>query len=171
MLVVEVIGKVPNYMRNRWKHYTVETKHNKGDYPRFGELVHFLENKVEEDTDQIYGKPSLKPAEKFDSNLRLRGQGHHSSTASSFSTKGYSRPPCIVCEQYHKVIYCPRFKDMKPKERLHFVHDKGMCEICLLQNHSTSQCRSSYTCSVPGCGKKQSSCLYQVLSRKIILAV
>ena len=35
-----------------------------------------------------------------------------------------------------------------------------MCEICLLQNHGTSQCRSSYTCSVPGCGKKHSKFLH-----------
>ena len=49
---------------------------------------------------------------------------------------------------------------MKPKGRLHFVHDKGMCEICMLQNHSTSQCRSSFTCSVPGCGKKHSNFLH-----------
>ena len=35
VLIVEVIGKVPNYMRNRWKHYVVETKRNKGDYLGF----------------------------------------------------------------------------------------------------------------------------------------
>ena len=85
--IVGVIGKVPNYIRNHWKHYAVETKCNKGDYPGFGELVHVLENEVDEATDPKYGKPSLKPAEKFDSNLRSRGQGHRSSTASLFSTK------------------------------------------------------------------------------------
>ena len=41
VLIVEVMAKVPNYMRNCWKHYAVETKRNKGDYPGFGELVHF----------------------------------------------------------------------------------------------------------------------------------
>ena len=159
VLIVEVIGKVPNYMRNRWKHQAVEAKRKKGDYPGFAELVHFLENEVDEATDPVYGKSGLKTSEKFDHG-KSKSQGHRTSTATSFYTKGYNRPPCIVCEQDHKVIYCPRFKDMKPKERLQFVQDKHMCEICLLQNHNTAQCKSGYTCSVPGCGKKHSKFLH-----------
>ena len=107
----------------------------------------------------MYGKSSVKPAEAFD-NARSKRQGYRTTTATSFSTKGYSRPPCVVCEQDHKLIYCPRFKDMKPKERLQFVQLKGICEICLLQNHSTRQCKSGYTCSVPGCGKRHSKFLH-----------
>jgi len=68
--------------------------------------------------------------------------------------------PCIVCKEEHHLFHCPKFKSMKPVERLKLVKDNRLCENCLRSNHVVSNCRKASVCSVPGCGQKHTKFIH-----------
>ena len=51
-------------------------------------------------------------------------------------------------------------KKMTPNERYKFVHEKRLCNNCLLPGHYAAKCYRETTCSVPGCGKKHTKFLH-----------
>ena len=162
-LIIEVIGRFPNYMRNRWKKHAVDFKRNSGKYPNFKEMASFMEKEVDEATDPVYGKvPGVKIR---DQNVKPKKMDRISSL--SFSTGVYVRPPCILCSQEHKLIYCDKFKNMRLHERVNLVKSKKLCENCLLANHATVNCRNPSVCDVVGCGKKHSKFLHINPSRNV----
>jgi len=62
--------------------------------------------------------------------------------------------PCVVCNEMHKVLYCDQFRKLSVKERIEVVKKHNLCEVCLLGNHSTENCRRTTTCGVSGCVKR-----------------
>ena len=69
-------------------------------------------------------------------------------------------PPCVLCGQQHRLIYCPTFKALKPPQRLQAVHEHKLCENCFLSNHTTANCRRDTVCGVEGCGQKHSKFIH-----------
>ena len=59
-LVLEVVNKLPVYVRNRWRKSAAELKKEKGNYPGLSDLVKFLEKEVDEATNPVYGKSNVK---------------------------------------------------------------------------------------------------------------
>ena len=161
--ILEIVSRLQHYLQLRWKRHAIQYKRVKSAYPGFEEFVDFILNEAEEATDPVYGKIGNKSSDFKSSSAKY----HQVKTSNSFSadTSGqarskWQRPPCVVCKEDHIVLYCSKFKGMKPHERLKLVVDKGLCENCLRSNHKTSDCRSHYTCTVAGCGKRHSKFIH-----------
>lgn len=68
-------------------------------------------------------------------------------------------PPtvCILCKLSHKLFLCPKFKLMAILDRLKFVADNNLCNVCL-NNHS-KKCRFFFKCEV--CKERHNTLLHQ----------
>ncbi|XP_068243760.1 uncharacterized protein [Palaemon carinicauda] len=162
MLIIEVLASFPLYIRNRWKKYAVDVKRSQGEYPKFEGFVSFMERKVDEATDPVYGNIGAKM---HDNNSKFKKNS--TTSPSSFVTGTFDRPPCVLCSQDHKFGHCDQFKDMKPSERVKLARDKKLCENYLYSNHLTVYCRNPSVCSVVGCGKKHSKFLHTSLANNL----
>jgi hypothetical protein len=65
---------------------------------------------------------------------------------------------CPYCKDSHKLLFCRDFAKIDVNQRSQFVKSNRLCEICLLSNHVTSECKRSYTCVL--CGARHSKLLH-----------
>ena len=155
--VLEVLSRLQPHLQSRWKRQAIDAKREYDHYPGFTEFVRFVSREADEATDPVYG--SLGQSSSTDSKSR---PPHHSQQMKtiSFTTDAVSQPirwrppPCILCSEEHKLLYCAKFKDMKVNERLKLVKDHNLCENCLMGNHTTVNCRKQSVCTVSECGEK-----------------
>ena len=159
--IVEIAERLQNHMKNRWKREAVDSVMAKRRYPCFEEFVQFITKEARIASDPVYGNFASKDS-KGATNLGNPSKPKSSST--SFSSRASSdhgrSQKCILCTEGHRLLYCESFRAMKPMERLDFVHRHKLCENCLLSNHTTSNCRRQYVCSVPNCGKRHSKFIH-----------
>ena len=152
--ILEVINRLQPYLRNRWKRIAMEALREKDAYPDFDALVTFINREADEANDPVYGNLTV---------TSTTSTPKPKPNASSFTSNVEgSRPElkCILCNDRHKLLYCSKFREMKPTDRLKFVIDKKLCKNCLLSNHSTANCWKNTTCSVPGCGQKHTKFIH-----------
>ena len=67
---------------------------------------------------------------------------------------------CQLCLKNHKLYTCYKFRSMPIDKRYEYVKTNNLCVICLNNDHSVSDCRSTYTCRINDCGEKHSSALH-----------
>ena len=81
---------------------------------------------------------------------------HPGSPRGPSKPSAYARaePPCVLCEQPHRLWHCDKFKRLSPTNRLDIVLRYNLCHNCLLPTHQTSDCGKQSVCSVKSCGKK-----------------
>jgi hypothetical protein len=149
--ILDVVGRLQQYLRNRWKKFAMDHKREKDQYPDFAAFVQFVEREAEEATDPVYG--GTKSSNHSDGKVK-----NFSSQVNKPKSGGISN--CILCKGEHRLFGCSVFRSMKPHERLKIVNENKLCENCLLSNHSTLSCKKPTVCSVPGCGKKHTKFLH-----------
>ena len=174
--IVDIVCRLQPYLRNRWKRQAMECKREKQRYPGFGDLVNFVMTEAEEATDPVYG--SLGQSNKHIDN-KSHGQSFKSSGQSSTSLQTTTAPSlnhqasksaattkfpaavCVVCRgPRHRLFGCEQFKGLRPSDRLDLVRRHKLCENCLMDNHTTEQCRKPSVCTVPGCGLKHTKFIH-----------
>jgi hypothetical protein len=133
----------------------MDAKEQTGDYPKFSSLVKFVSRQAEEAVDPVYGSWNV-PSNPAKSSSEKKQ--HTSSFAANAEPK--KKSPCILCSEEHRLLWCPRFKAMKPMERLQYVESKKLCHNCLLSNHVVKDCRKPSVCSVPGCGQRHTKFIH-----------
>ena len=152
--IVEIVKRLQPYIRNKWKRLALERRRERDSYPNFEDLVRFVEEQADEAMDPIYGSAS-NSSEKV-----VRGSASNFSTSASAASSSMIKYPCKLCQQFHKLFNCDKFREMKPFERFRFVKDNQLCENCLMSNHLVATCRKPSFCSVPGCGKKHTKFIH-----------
>ena len=163
--MVEIVNRLQPYLQNRWKKKALDLKHESKQYPKFQELVDFINREACDANDPVYGKVGLK-AKSEDGKKGNSISSAHVKQSVSFSSnvKGsyskWKRPPCKLCNNDHRLLYCPTFKLMKLTERVKYVRDHKLCENCLLDNHGTEECRKQSVCDVRDCGKRHTRYLH-----------
>lgn len=65
---------------------------------------------------------------------------------------------CKMCNRYHSLQTCPKFRAMSPKERNRMVLRQNYCVNCLARSHRFRDCRSRYTCKI--CSKHHHTMLH-----------
>ena len=151
--VVEIIHRTPQSLQNRWKKYVFDYKRTNDKYPSFKELMEFMLEVSDEVNDPVYGYSVS------DSNSHTLSELKTKRPATSFVTVIDQRgtvkvPECVACGESHRLLYCKKFKSMKPAARLQMVMNYNLCRLCLYSNHATDDCRKTYVCSVPDCGQR-----------------
>ena len=70
----------------------------------------------------------------------------------------------IVCNNYHKLLLCKKFRSFSVTDHIKIVNDHELCKICLANNHSTGMCKSNYRCNVDNCEGKHSKLIHDNVS-------
>jgi len=132
----------------------------------FGELVKFVEASAEEANVPVYGQLYNKIKDKAKQHSKL-GHGQNAARSASFSTdvaaskKDTEVKKCFLCEEGHPLFKRKTFLSKNVENRLKIIRDKKLCFNCLSGKHLAARCKSTWACSVPGCGKKHSKLLHR----------
>ena len=155
--ILQIVNRLQQYLRNRWKKRALDIKRDKDRYPRFEEFVEFVKEQTLEATDPVYGKPPSS-GEK-DTSKGKKASSFASSSGNKVERSAFVHT-CILCGDAHRLLYCAQFKTMKLADRLKFVNSRKLCENCLLGNHVTANCRKNTVCTVEGCGKRHTRLIH-----------
>lgn len=167
--IVDIVTRLQPYLQIAWKKKALEFKNVTDQYPKFVEFVNFVKHEADNANDPVYGKLGQKPkpvVHKSDSKSKSSNFLSGSSAAVSVSANvtqsnvKWQRPPCLACGDNHKLLYCPKFKHMKPVDRLQMVKTHKLCEMCLLSNHVTENCRKLAVCGIDGCKEKHTKFIH-----------
>ncbi|XP_067639413.1 uncharacterized protein [Eurosta solidaginis] len=76
----------------------------------------------------------------------------------AYHTEFNKTASCRLCNQYHAVKSCVRFRNLSVSDRIKFVRENSYCENCLSTLHPKNECKSSFTCVY--CQKRHHSLLH-----------
>ena len=154
--IVNLVSKLQPYIRNKWRDFAFKQRDEKSRYPDFSEFVEFISKQAANATDPVYGSSmNIKDS------TSKEGTSHPRSKVLTSQTDVVKRVyECILCRENHRLFYCQQFKEMKPHDRLSLVVQHKLCKNCLLDNHSTANCRKNSVCSVPGCGRRHTKFIH-----------
>ena len=161
-VILDVVQRFPINVQHRWKRSAVEKRREENCYPNFKEFVKFINEEADDVTDPVYGtlgaKRSTCAASTQAKEESCSEFVSHACTAEPRAAR--RRLKCVYCGDSHKLLFCGPFKSLNVAERLKFVNDNGLCHICLMNNHTTNDCKRSYTCTVQACGLRHSKLLH-----------
>ena len=165
--IMEIVNRLQQYLKNRWKKIALECKRDKFCYPNFKRLVDFVRVEADDAKDPLYGKfgshTRSNDHQSSDSSKRhtslVTSTGDDPSKSSSKS-QHFCRSPCVVCKDNHRLFFCDQFKKMNVSDRIAVVKRYKLCVNCLLSNHDVADCRKDSRCTVPGCGLKHTKFIH-----------
>ena len=65
-----------------------------------------------------------------------------------------------MCKGDHKLFMCGLFRRKSTNDRVKFVSEHNLCNICLSHSHNTNACLSSYKCTINNCKGSHSSLIH-----------
>jgi hypothetical protein len=157
--------KAESYLRNplllenlerklhpKFKHMWIKHKVIKGGNLGFDEFLAWM---------QVYYDVAIEE-EPVASGKKSQVNVHSVSQSSSSGSKGPSKDlGCSYCgRQGHLVTDCFKFKGLNVKLKYDFLKSKGICFICLLGKHLSSNCREGKKCGEKGCNGNHHSLLH-----------
>lgn len=75
--------------------------------------------------------------------------------------KEEARARCAIgCTTVHELGFCPKFKQMSPRERWQFIKRTGRCAFCF-GRHYVNSCARAVKCRQPGCDHKHHPLLHR----------
>ena len=155
--IADIGKRLQPYLWNRWKRLALDKKREQQRYPDFTDFVKFVLKEAEEMSDPVYGSVNTGGSR---STHHSKPKVSSTSFVSGATPTQRTPPPCIMCQQPHRLFACEKFKAMKPRERLELVVCNKLCHNCLMSNHVTVNCRKPSVCSVPGCGEKHTKFIH-----------
>ena len=154
--ILSMCMKLQLRVRYKWRNRAADKLHDTEAYPRFCDFVAFVARQADVLNDPVYGGDAL-----FDSNQK------HSRTPSAPSTRKVSsytttakRTMCMLCDKDHRLFRCPDFMNRTLGERISYVTDNKLCNVCLSQGHVTNDCIVKYKCPVTDCNAKHSKLIH-----------
>jgi hypothetical protein len=158
--IMDIIGRLPRYIQNKWKTEAIKVLRKEGNYPGIKELVKFIKEIAEEVNDPVYGfkadDTKRKPAPPTRTYVT-----HDNMKIGTLSMK------CQVCSQSHGIWTCDQFRQMAIPKRWEVAKEYRLCFRCLGRGHGGKLCVRSRRCGLDGCqsshhrllhdSKKQSS--------------
>lgn len=142
-----------------------EHKNTFKDLPTLSDFMQFLRNRADiletmaisrsdkRDSKSNFFKNNQKPEPK-------NKEYPHNKTLKSFVASASAKPTfsCAFCNQQHRIIDCPSFKQLSPENRCAEVSKLKLCSNCLRRGHATNECRILGTCKT--CKSKHNTLLH-----------
>ena len=173
--IIEILGRCPLTLCNKWKKLALAHRRKHDDYPKFADFVEFIRSNAYDVCDPVYGNETFKPPR-----ARKKASSHfvvsetsgkelesaHVMAPSGAKASAASAPkqpisqPCVLCKQNHRLFHCESFKSLQPSARFQVVKVTKLCYNCLLPGHFTRDCRKMSFCSVPNCGRKHTKFIH-----------
>ena len=127
-------------IRYKWRDQATDILEKRNLYPNFPDFVVFVEQQASVLTDPVYGGEALSGSTR----RSLRLSTMQPSKKTSIFTSATRRPMRSLCSQDHKQFMCSNFRDKSLSERIVYVNDNKLCNICLSSTHATHECMSLY---------------------------
>ena len=154
--IVDIVNRLPRGGHDKWVQRALDYRRKNSEYPGYNVLVNFMLELAEDANDPVYG--SAPPLD-----VAARGHATQSINRSSINNSSFNavrRPPCVVCDRDHRVIYCGVFKNMPLQEKRRVVQVHHLCINCLYSGHDVDQCRSNTVCTVNNCNARHNVLLH-----------
>ena len=163
--------KLPNTQQDKWSKIVETTRRKQGREANFEDFVKFLDFETSVISDPIYAKSSEKkpigvnstgikePSTTSEPSGQNQEKGNSSSPApdstgpdstgvNEESRKQVRFKKCIVCEEYHDLDDCQKFKDKGIEERKDILYEHDLCYACLGKGHISLGCTNRKTCAL-----------------------
>ncbi|XP_054717382.1 uncharacterized protein LOC129226778 [Uloborus diversus] len=147
-LINILLQKVDRETRKLFEYTTT-----KKEYPKFAELISFLENRsstLESVNRNIANKALNKPSNSYSNKTK---------TFVLHSNEKAKPKICILCKNSHGLNKCSEFHKMNVSERYDFVKQNKLCVNCLNINHTVKSCYSKMSCFY--CALRHNSLLHR----------
>uniref|UniRef100_A0A8D8WIH7 Integrase catalytic domain-containing protein n=1 Tax=Cacopsylla melanoneura TaxID=428564 RepID=A0A8D8WIH7_9HEMI len=123
-----------------------ETEQIESEYPKFSDLVKFVQNKcnILEISQEGISKPTQRKT-------LLMAENRNAHPTEKFSKKPSEKKPtpfvCSVCNSAgHRIASCPQFLKMDVTNRYNQVKSLKLCFSCFSSMHNRPECKSRYSC-------------------------
>ncbi|KAL8619870.1 hypothetical protein ACOMHN_025956 [Nucella lapillus] len=148
-----VLGKLPEYFKDRWARMVQLTRKQHGDYPVFTYLADFLEKEADICNDPVFGM-TISPRTPSNVGPVVKGQEKR---GQNFNVT--LNETCRFCEKTgHDILVCRGFLKLPLVDRSDFVFKDGLCFGCLSKGHLFRECKQKETCSE--CKRRHPTCLH-----------
>ncbi len=134
----------------KWKRFAIDLKSKSGYYPKYYDLVVF----VNQETRIMYDPVLLV----FPLERRSTGHKEMVNKGRTFASQGRTIS-CYLYEEEHPLYACAQFKILDSIQRLKIVRDRKLCENCFFHNHATDTCFRYSKCEIDGCQLKHFFCI------------
>ncbi|XP_062530746.1 uncharacterized protein LOC134200893 isoform X1 [Bombyx mori] len=161
-IIYLVSTKLDSITFSKWE----EHKNTFNNLPELSDFITFLRNSAD-----ILETMAVSRSEKHGNKFNLYKNNYkkpepkvkeyyHNKTTKSFVTSAntkFSRS-CPFCNQQHRIIDCPSFKQLSPEKKCVEVSKLNLCLNCLRRGHASNECRLLGTCKI--CRKKHNTLLH-----------
>ena len=162
----KLVSKLPFHVHDRWRSVVMDTR-DKGQVPRFNQLVTFVQREAKKANDAVYGRMSLtsevnkrqgQPATYNSSRPTVRsgpafGGSFGTRVAVAMQSENertdlLSETPCVCCkDKGHSLGCCQLFVQRSWDDRITFLKSKGICFGCGKPGHRVKDCKCRAVCS------------------------
>ena len=185
----QIIEKLPPHLQTRWLKRNCQIK-DSGRRPALSDIIDFIKEVVRQNDDPVFGKIISQrdfSSNKGRAPAKGRGSGRSFNfqtkppvpplgppltppqgpplVAPQGTPAAPSKPktpyqPCPHCNGAHYLTQCQTFKALRVKDRIAFVHTKGLCVNCFKPGHFGRDCPWQFICNIDNCGQKHSKFLH-----------
>ncbi|XP_067945413.1 uncharacterized protein [Watersipora subatra] len=160
----EMLEKLPDWLKIKWKYQIRKYEKDHDDYPPFSVFKEFI-NK-EASTANILGTKESTHSDKF-SELNRRANSKQLQTLQASTSKDrksmtteQSTKYCKKCDQYnHHTAQCNLLVKATYEEALQFFKENHLCFHCGKGNHKHNECSNRWKCKV--CKRGHPDCLHK----------
>lgn len=159
--ITDIVLRLELKLQDRWVTRATKMKRTTKMYPKFKEFVEFVIVAAEDSNDPVYGHIGSRAKHVPKQSTKTTTSFSAGAVGPSISNTTKRAPRrCVLCSGDHRLLYCQEFKRMSVVARLKIVADKSLCNVCLLDNHRTVDCKKQYKCTISDCGERHSKFLH-----------
>ena len=169
--IIQICLRLESNLRYEWRSRVMKSKQSTGIYLSFSDFVNFVQEHADVVNNPLYGNDALiDRSSRYSKKSTVTSlpstiQGVSSVTTNQDLEAASTYNPassvkCQLCLKNHKLYTCYKFRNMPINKRHKYVKNNNLCVLCLNNDHSVSDCRSTYTCRINDCGEKHSSALH-----------
>ena len=152
-----IVGRLPAHMQTQWYDLATSIQKARRD-PKFSDLTEFIRDKAAAAKLQQRCMPETsRQTQRPTASVHDFEKKKVFSLATRTASGGDSglQPRCTrscpKCGQWHYLDSCTQFISLTQQERLSFVNQTDLCELCLKPNHEAKACRSRRNCGQDSC--------------------
>ncbi|XP_077965590.1 uncharacterized protein LOC144411844 [Styela clava] len=164
--IIDFASKLPYSSQKAWERKAVRIKNDTGKKAQIWDLADFIEEEAD-----IAGSDTAKllNIRRREDKPQLKRQSTRKSTTYTVKTEdvkatSHVQGPiilkCKCCSFSHLLSKCEKFNAKSIEERVKFLKEFGFCFNCLRGGHLVKDCKSQYTCTVKGCGRRHHTLLH-----------
>jgi hypothetical protein len=160
----KVASRLPEWAYHKWLNH-VHSLRLANKPALIDELSSFVAIEAAKMNDPVYGDLHTKRPEVTNSNRQTNSRVNFNrpiemKTPVKSAVYLQANALCPKCSGGHTIFKCISFKQLSVAERIKFVRDQGLCDMCFKRGHKSSDCSWIPNCGIDGCTKRHARFLH-----------